>query len=117
MSVVTLPKGLRVDRFGVENGTFVAPAGTPYALRAITPSNLVVKNMEAAKKRPYNYYEYEVLRDIEKVKAGPVEPWFGQIGWGTQYKLPLPVDMLMKQGALRRIELDEAPPKLVVHVA
>lgn len=115
-SIITLSKGLRIDRFGAENGTFVAPAGTPYALRALTPSNLVVKDQQQATIRPFNYYEYEVLEDIDEVLAGPVQPWFGQTGWGTQYKLPKPVYLLMNEGALRRVEMVEAPPSSVEHV-
>ena len=38
----TLKKGVLLDRFGNENGTYVSPAGTPYMQRALPPDQLNV---------------------------------------------------------------------------
>ena len=88
---VTLRKGQLVDLFGSGNGNFLAPAGTPYAKRAIPPSNLdtFVKNY------PYEYHLYRVLKPFT-VQAGPIRPWFGQPGLGLQYLTKSAVSDLVK---------------------
>jgi hypothetical protein len=77
----TLPRGLRIDRYGSEFGAFLAPAGLPYTMRSIPPSNLV--GVPAA---TCNYRLYEVLRPFD-VDAGPIAAWFFQFGGGLQYQL------------------------------
>ena len=77
---LTLPKGEDVDLFGSGFGSFLAPAGTPFAQRAIPPSNLDTYT-EAY---PYEYHLYEVMQPFT-VEAGPAAPWFGQLGGGLQY--------------------------------
>ena len=87
---VTLHKGQLVDLFGSGFGNFLAPAGTPYAKRAIPPSNLstFVKDI------PYNYHLYRVSKPFT-VDAGPIRPWFGQPGLGLQYLTKSPVSDLV----------------------
>ncbi|MFI1292984.1 TNT domain-containing protein [Streptomyces sp. NPDC020792] len=77
---LTLRKGQLVDLFGSGFGNFLAPAGTPFAKRAIPPSNLdtYVNNF------PYSYHLYRVRKPFT-VEAGPIRPWFGQPGLGLQY--------------------------------
>jgi hypothetical protein len=87
----TLLPGTRVDRYGSEFGTFVAPEGVPFGMRGLPA--------EAAT-RPYSVYE--VLRPIE-VDAGLAVPWHGQPGFGMQYELPSEVRRLVQQGYLRRV--------------
>ncbi|MEV5952650.1 TNT domain-containing protein [Streptomyces sp. NPDC051987] len=77
---LTLRKGQLVDLFGSGFGNFFAPAGTPYAKRAIPPSNLDTY----VKTFPYSYHLYRVLKPFT-VEAGPIRPWFGQPGLGLQY--------------------------------
>ncbi|MER6075085.1 TNT domain-containing protein [Streptomyces sp. NPDC001817] len=77
---VTLRKGQLVDLFGSGFGNFLAPAGTPYAKRAIPPSNLD----QYVEYCPYSYHLYRVLQPFT-VEAGPIRPWFGQPGLGLQY--------------------------------
>jgi hypothetical protein len=77
---VTLHTGQLVDLFGSGRGTFLAPAGTPYAKRAIPPSNLDAYT-EAY---PSSYHLYRVIAPFD-VDAGPIRPWFGQPGLGLQY--------------------------------
>ncbi|MDX2598017.1 MULTISPECIES: TNT domain-containing protein [Streptomyces] len=77
---VTLRKGQLVDLFGSGFGNFLAPAGTPYAQRAIPPSNLD----SYVEQYPFSYHLYRV-REPFSVRAGPIRPWFGQPGLGLQY--------------------------------
>ncbi len=76
-----LKVGRELDRFGSEFGGFLSPAGTPYAERAIPPSNLVGSPAEGC-----NYRRYRVVKTFE-VSAGPIAPWFEQRGDGWQYQL------------------------------
>lgn len=102
-----LTRGNFVDRFGSEYGAFLAPSGIAYSSRAIPPSSLV--SNPAAK---CNYSNYRVLRSF-KVSAGPIAPWFGQPGRGTQYQLKsdlvpgapaqLNVMWLISEGYLERV--------------
>ena len=84
----SLIPGTRVDRYGAEGGTFVAPVGTPFGARSLP---------ESALNKPFN--TYEVLKPIE-VQAGPAAPWFGQRGGGMQYELPSSVKDLIGSGHL-----------------
>ncbi|GLY29397.1 TNT domain-containing protein [Kineosporia sp. NBRC 101731] len=77
----TLKVGRELDRFGSEYGAFLSPAGTPYAERAIPPSNLAGTPAAGC-----NYRRYRVLKSFE-VAAGPIAAWFEQRGEGWQYQL------------------------------
>jgi len=77
----TLSRGQRIDRYGSEFGGFLAPAGLPYTMRSIPPSNLV--GVPAA---GCNYHLYQVLRPFD-VRSGPIAAWFFQFGGGLQYQL------------------------------
>ncbi|MFI9649130.1 TNT domain-containing protein [Streptomyces sp. NPDC052040] len=76
----TLRRGQLLDLFGSGFGHFLAPAGTPYARRAIPPSNLDTYDPN----HPFSYHLYRVVRPFT-VAAGPIRPWFGQPGLGLQY--------------------------------
>ncbi|CAO4176400.1 hypothetical protein CFFPNG_02771 [Methylorubrum aminovorans] len=91
--VETLQTGTRLDRYGGEGGSFLAPAGTPFAQRALPSSSA---------QQPY--HSYVVLKPLP-VEAGPSTPWFGQPGGGMQYKLleEASVRDLIDQGFLRKI--------------
>nr|WP_230947547.1 TNT domain-containing protein [Burkholderia territorii] len=89
--IVTLQPGTKVDRYGYEGGTYVSPAGTPYGARALPPGS---------NEKPYNVYE--VAKPIENVAEGRIAPWFGELGLGTQYKLPKSVGDLVASGHLKR---------------
>ncbi|GAB3154776.1 hypothetical protein GCM10027290_49740 [Micromonospora sonneratiae] len=77
-----LQSGSRIDRFGFPGGTFLAPAGTPYARRALPPNSLNTPIQAPLS----NYHVYCVVRPFI-VDAGPIAPWFAQPGLGFQYKL------------------------------
>lgn len=76
-----LEEGEVIDRYGSEYGAFLAPRGLPYATRSIPPQNLV-----GTPAKRCNYHVYRVIAEFD-VDAGPIAPWFGQVGGGTQYQL------------------------------
>jgi hypothetical protein len=89
---VTLEKGTMIDRFGNERGTFVAPKGTPYEMRALPIGTNI--------NQPYNVYE--VLKPIDAM-GGKAASWFGEPGMGTQYELSGKISDLIKDGYLGRV--------------
>jgi hypothetical protein len=96
----TLQPGEKVDRFGREDGTFLANTrGTAYALRALPPSNL---NTYAGSPVA-NYHVYCILKPL-KIQKGGIAPAFGQPGGGQQYYLGNGrVQDLIAGGTLREI--------------
>ena len=66
-----------VDRYGMDTGQYLSPMGTPYEQRSLPRGS---KNRE--------YHVYQVVKDIENVRAAEISAWFGQPGGGIQYKLP-----------------------------
>lgn len=102
-----LPVGQRIDRYGSEFGSFLAPAGSLYAERSIPPQNL-----DSNPPEPCNYHDYRVIKEFT-VDAGPVAPWFAQPGYGLQYQLnaslipgaPAAVNVLwlLNNGYLQRV--------------
>lgn len=87
----SLIPGTKVDRFGSNSGTFVAPDGTPFPQRSLP---------DGFQNKPLN--TFEVLKPIE-VDAGPSAPWFNQPGGGLQFELPGSVDDLINSGHLRQL--------------
>ena len=79
---VWLRPGAVLDRFGSEYGGFLAPAGDPYAKRALPPQNLNTRDAT----RPCDYRLYRVQRPFP-VWQGRIAPWFAQPGGGQQIKL------------------------------
>ncbi|MDH6112179.1 hypothetical protein P3T36_006795 [Kitasatospora sp. MAP12-15] len=77
----TLTPGQDIDRFGSEYGSFLAPEGLPYASRSIPPQSL-----DGNPAAGCNYHDYRVLKPFT-VHAGPIAPWFAQVGLGWQYQL------------------------------
>ena len=87
-----LKPGETVDRFGFGGGKFVSPTGTPNKMRSLRPGT---ENL------PYN--NYKVLKPFE-VDAGGIAPAFNEPGMGTQYELPVPIDVLIKRGFMEKIQ-------------
>lgn len=81
---MTLLVGEKVDRFGSENGSFLAPLGTPYADRALPGINL--DTFPNTPQYICNYHAYRVSREFA-VDFGPIAPAFQQPGGGDQYHL------------------------------
>lgn len=103
----TLPVGQKLDRFGSEYGSFLAPLGAPYIERSLPPSNLNTFDGDY----PFNYHVYQVTKSFE-VGLGPIAPWFEQPGMGTQFLAYKPVKDLLAGGFLRRLspeDYDEKP--------
>ncbi|MFZ3290411.1 MAG: RHS repeat-associated core domain-containing protein, partial [Telluria sp.] len=87
----TLQPRTVVDRYGYGKGTYVSPVETPYPSRALPPDSVG---------KPYNIYD--VVKPIEGVETSKIASWFGEIGGGTQHKLPESVDSLCNSGHLRK---------------
>ncbi len=79
--VQTLFPGQHIDRYGSVYGSYLAPAGTSYARRALPPASL-----DSTPAAGCNYHDYLVLRPLP-VDAGPIAAWFAQPGGGEQYQL------------------------------
>ncbi|MEU3861314.1 TNT domain-containing protein [Streptomyces sp. NPDC028722] len=80
--VEVLEPGEDLDRFGSEYGSYLAPAGDPYAERALPPQNLDTRDP----KYPCDYHRY-IVEEPFPVWQGRIAPWFGQPGGGRQIKL------------------------------
>jgi hypothetical protein len=78
----TLFAGDQIDRFGYPGGAYLSPAGTLFTQRALPPQNL---NTPTGTTQA-NYHDYCVTKPFP-VDAGPIAPWFEQLGLGIQYKL------------------------------
>ncbi|KAL0960458.1 hypothetical protein HGRIS_005501 [Hohenbuehelia grisea] len=100
----SLPIGLRLDRFGSEFGRFLAPAWTPYEQRSLPPSSLDTPDNDPSFE--FNYHQYEVTKEFV-VLSGPIAPWFGQPGQGTQYQAFTNVMTLISGGFLRALNASE----------
>lgn len=92
----TLKTGTRLDRVGEPTGSFLAPAGTTYEARALTPGSASAK-----------VYHYEVIKPLPIIK-GEIAPTFGQKGGGIQI-LPnigqrVNVQWLIEQGYIKEIK-------------
>ncbi|KAF2404465.1 hypothetical protein EJ06DRAFT_526545 [Trichodelitschia bisporula] len=96
---LTLSAGTLLDRFGSEYGSFMSPAGAPYAQRALPPTNL---NAASGAAYPFNYHVYAVARPLV-VLAGPIAPWFGQPAMGVQFQMLKAVGGLVDDGYLVKV--------------
>ncbi|KAG0299276.1 hypothetical protein BGZ98_010182 [Dissophora globulifera] len=100
---IKLRYGTLLDRFGSEYGQYLSPAEAPYPQRALPPSNLDTPT--TGERYPYNYHVYKVIKDLEVV-AGPIAPWFGQPGQGTQYFVSTNIFDLISRGYLKPLPLE-----------
>jgi len=69
----SIPVGMRLDRYRLDTGNFLAPAGTPYEQRSLKPDT----NRD-------EHTVYEVIKALPVV-SGQTAAWFGQPGGGVQY--------------------------------
>ncbi|QUI25087.1 glycohydrolase toxin TNT-related protein [Vallitalea pronyensis] len=72
---VVLTKGMEIDRYGGDNGTFFAEQGISINERAMAPNSDFSR-----------YNIYEVNGDIP-VRKGTIASWFDQPGGGIQYQI------------------------------
>ncbi|MGH2268235.1 TNT domain-containing protein, partial [Campylobacter taeniopygiae] len=127
---ITLKKGMKLDRYGDNSGSFVCPfkekkGAIPYEKRSLPYENNEVMQ------RTYKRYEVtedinmksidrkvrmsgdEVLKGkIDKLKekkefhspkVGKISPCFEQEGEGTQIKLPISIEDLIQLGFIKQI--------------
>ena len=76
---VTLPAGYVVSRYGSPAGYYASPAGTPSEARSLPPSGA-----------PRSPGDYRLTQDVE-VDAGLVAPYYGQPGFGIQFRFKDPI--------------------------
>jgi RHS repeat-associated protein len=87
----TLGPGTVISRIGGEGGRFTSPLGTPVSMRSIEFSSRTLPETQ-----------YKVISALD-VQKSYVAPWYNQIGFGTQYRLPARIDQLIAEGYLERI--------------
>jgi RHS repeat-associated protein len=84
--------GQQIDRFGGSDASrFFSPTGTPEAARSL-PTGSVGQSLRT----------FEVVKPFE-VESGTVAPAFGQPGFGTQFRTPVPMGTLIRRGIIRQI--------------
>ncbi|KAJ9661502.1 hypothetical protein H2198_001882 [Neophaeococcomyces mojaviensis] len=125
-SPMTLPVGLKVDRFGSEYGTFIAAADAPFAQRSLPPDALntckdATKCTPDEQAHPQAYHIYTVIKELP-VCGGPAAPWFEQPGLGTQFDIKNAIPDKVKQNGkttisdlidakyLQKEDLSKIPP-------
>lgn len=106
---MTLYPGQYIDRFGNEQGTFLATGGSSFISRAIAPNTLNTSPDDPAHLCDYHLYRVLTAFDVD---GGPAAAWFEQPGGGLQYKLipgylPNPqfplIPWLVRNGYLQRV--------------
>jgi hypothetical protein len=89
---VTLAEGQLIDRYGGSPySEYFSPPGTPPDARSLPPG---VREM--------GLHTYLVVRSFN-VEYGIVAPWYGQPGFGKQYRSLIPLGQLLCQGYMREI--------------
>lgn len=97
-SVVVLPPGTLLDRFGRETGRYLAPLGASFPARAVA---------FVCADAPYHTYR---VRAPLPVLAGRIAPWFGEPGGGIQFLVDASVGELVAMGVLERLPPNRAAP-------
>ena len=90
-------------------GRYVSAADAPYSQRSLPPQNLDTN--ASTPDYPYDYHIYEVRKQFN-VTGGPIAPWFGQPGLGTQFNVGATgriVDLL-KDNYLVRVNISDVVP-------
>jgi hypothetical protein len=88
---VLLADGVRLDRFGGEEGRIFAPDGTKFAGRSLPPGFLLAE-----------YRRYRVLKPLPVWRTVSAA-WFGQPGGGVRYRATHPAGDLMTMGYLAEL--------------
>ncbi|MGB7605002.1 MAG: glycohydrolase toxin TNT-related protein, partial [Lutisporaceae bacterium] len=85
----TLQKGQSLGRYGN-----ITPKSDYVTNTGASPSSLSLPpNTDAS-----IYTEYVVVKPIPNTIQSTVAPWGGDVGGGLQYKLPTPIEQLLKEG-------------------
>lgn len=101
---VSFSEGDAIDRFGVPDGFYASPKGTPFAERSLPPTVILPHGGRSA------YHAYLVTAKWETdpppvtVLQDKAFPWFGQPGGGVQYRfLGESIGWLVLHGYLREV--------------
>ena len=97
-TVVILPPGTLLDRFGGEGGRYLAPLGARFQARAVA---------FICADAPYRTYR---VRKPLPALAGRIAPWFGEPGGGIQFLVDASVIELVEMDVLERLPPNRAAP-------
>ena len=93
---ITLKAGeMLVDRYGLVYGGYVSPKNVSFEERALP---------RTTSKTLYNVFA--IKKDIADVQSGLAAAWFGEVGGGIQYKLPMNTKQLLEDGYMELVEND-----------
>jgi hypothetical protein len=81
--------GAKLDRIGGLEGSYLAPYGTPFDMRAL-PANGVYRAFEVVKPFP--------------IQTSTTAPAFGRMGGGLQYRTPISIKDLLEFNYLKHIK-------------
>ncbi|KAL8670853.1 MAG: hypothetical protein Q9168_004632 [Polycauliona sp. 1 TL-2023] len=92
-----------------QTGAYLGAADAPFDQRALPPNALTTD--PNFPDYPYNYHIYTVMESFEVV-AGPIAPWFGQPGYGTQFFIGGVGDIkkLLEDGYLEESDITAVKP-------
>ncbi len=82
---VTLRKGIIIDRYGLNSGSFASPVGTPMENRSLPKET----------RRKQKLHTFELKKDVICYKSN-IASWFGQKGGGIQYRFSQNIKELIK---------------------
>ena len=88
-SNIMAKEGQIMDRYGSIYGTYASPVGTPFNMRALSPTT-----------NPADYFQFQVLKPFP-IQTSNVAPAFGKIGLGVQYKTPIGINSLEELGYIK----------------
>ena len=88
-----LMPGEMIDRYGGGGSSrFFSTSGTPKEMRSLPPG---------VGDEPIR--SFEVMKPFE-VRSGQTAPAFGEIGLGTQYEVPVKLEILLRRGVVREVK-------------
>ncbi len=90
--LVSLKKGVIIDRYGNDSGRFTSSTIEGVDARALAPGSVAD-----------GYKRYEVIKEIPNVTAGIAAPAFGKKGEGIQFMLNDSVKWYVENGYLKEI--------------
>lgn len=82
-------EGQTLDRYGSIYGSYASPVGTPFSMRALSPST-----------SPADYFKFEVIKPFP-MRTSTIAPAFGQMGLGIQYQTPIGINYLKEFGYIK----------------
>ena len=86
---IILSKGIIIDRYGLNSGSFASPVGTPIENRSLPKET----------RKKHNLHTFELGKDVVCYKSS-IASWFEQKGGGIQYRFSKSMEELIKDGDL-----------------